>query len=159
MQEKAKMTVGKRFYKPALFLFIAFFLLSLNACRTAGGVGVGWGGYAEPEAPPTHKPHHKHKVKKHGPPAHVPAHGYRAKHHYRYYPDAYVYYDTGRSVYFYMDNGAWRMSVSLPGFIRLGSAYVSLEMDIGEPYRHHYEHREQYPPKKWKHKKKKKKWE
>ncbi len=60
-----------------------------------------------------------------------------------------------------MDNDAWEMSVSLPGFIRLGSAFVSLEMDIGEPYRYNYEHREQYPPSKKKHKKKhkKKKWD
>jgi hypothetical protein len=143
----------KRIHSAILFLSILLFLLSINACRTTGGsIGVDWGNRAEPEAPP---PHHKHKVKKHEPPAHAPAHGYRAKHRYRYYPESYVYYDTGRGVYFYMDNGAWQMSVSLPGFIHLESAFVSLEMDIGEPYRYNYEHRKQYPPSKKKHKKKK----
>lgn len=142
----------QRILRPILFLCTLFFLFSLNACRTTGGsVGVDWGSRAEPEA----VPHHHHKVKKHGPPAHAPAHGYRAKHRYRYYPDACVYYDTGRGVYFYLNNGAWQMSVSLPGFIRLGSAFVSLEMDIGEPYRYNDEHRQQYPPSKKKHKKKK----
>ena len=154
---------NKRINSLILFLSMLFLLLFLNACRTTGGsIGLDWGSRTEPKAPP---PHHKtygeDKVKKHGPPAHAPAYGYRAKHQYRYYSDSYVYYDTGRKVYFYMDNGAWQMSVSLPGFICLGSTFVTLEMDIGEPYKYNYVHREQYPPSKKKHKKKhkNKKWD
>jgi hypothetical protein len=90
-----------------------------------------------------------------GPPPWAPAHGYRAKHHYRYYPESYVYYDTGRSVYFYSEGGRWGASVSLPSSIHIDvEEYVSIEMDTDQPYRYHSEVVKKHPPghhkKKWK---------
>lgn len=73
-----------------------------------------------------------------GPPPWAPAHGYRAKHRYRYYPSSQIYFDEGREIYFYYDNGQWRTTVRLPGRIRaqLGEA-VTLEMDTDQPYEYH----------------------
>ncbi len=80
-----------------------------------------------------------------GPPDHAPAHGYRAKHHYHYYPDADVYYDSGRRVYFYLSDRNWKMSASIPLNVkaRLGE-HVMIEMDSDEPYRDHHSHRSKY---------------
>lgn len=151
--------MANRTHKAILFFSVVFFLFSLNACRTtSGSIGVGWGNGTEHNAPD--QPPAKYESKKNGPPAHAPAHGYRAKHHYRYYQDACVYYDTDRGSYFYLDNGEWQISVSLPNSIHLGSAYVSLELDTSEPYRYFDEHKEKYPPgkKKKKSNNKEKKW-
>ncbi len=92
-----------------------------------------------------------------GPPPHAKAYGYRAKHHYHYYPDSRVYFDTGRQVYFYLEDGSWTMAVSLPTYLRvsLGSR-VSLEMELDRPYVHYEEHRKKYPGKKHRHKHKQK---
>jgi hypothetical protein len=82
-----------------------------------------------------------------GPPPHAPAHGYRAKYAYRYYPDACVYFDAHRGVYFYLAGDAWRMSVSLPQEIRVQLVdYVVVETDTDTPYAHFEEHRAKYPP-------------
>ncbi len=91
------------------------------------------------------------------PPAHAPAYGYRAKHIYRYYPEAYVYFDISRRVYFYFAGGVWRASVSLPASlkVKLGSA-VTITMDTDKPYRDFAKHKAKYPPG-WSKKKKKKK--
>ena len=96
--------------------------------------------------------------KKGGPPPHAPAHGYRAKHKYRYYPSRYVYYDTGRRLYFYLSGDNWEVGASLPSHIRVGLGdSVSLELDTDRPYIHHKEHVKKYPPGQLK-KKKKDKW-
>jgi len=96
-------------------------------------------------------------AKKTGPPAHAKAHGHRAKYQYHYYPDTSVYYDTGRSVYFYLNSsGAWRMTVSLPRSlqIRLGDN-VTIQMESDRPYSEYYQHKKKYPSKnKKKHKRK-----
>lgn len=95
-------------------------------------------------------------VYKSGPPAHAKAQLHRAKYRYHYYPDAGVYFDTGRKLHFYIDSsGAWRMSVSLPKSlkVRLGSN-VTIDMDTDRPYTKHQAHKKKYPPKK----NKKKKW-
>ena len=93
-----------------------------------------------------------------GPPPWAPAHGYRAKYKYRYYPSSHVYYDTGRSLYFYYSNGDWRMSISLPSRIHIDVYdFVALEMDADKPYKYHSEVQKKYPPGKMKKKKKKKK--
>lgn len=123
---------------------MSLFLATSNGCLIVGDT-------TEPHWDDVHQPP-SHS----GPPPHAPAHGYRAKHHYRYYPDAYVYYDTARHRYFYNDKGGWRMSVSLPGFIRLGSSYVTLELDTDKPYRYYHEHKAKYPPGKMKNKNKNK---
>ena len=89
-----------------------------------------------------------------GPPDHAKAHGYRnknkvkAKHAYKYqyYPDAEIYFDPGRNVYFYLNAGNWVTAATLPRRlnVRLGSS-VSLDMDIPTPYELHKEHRLRFP--------------
>ena len=90
-----------------------------------------------------------------GPPPHAKAYGYRDRYHYYYYPDVSVYFDVGRSVYFYLQNGSWTMSASLPAHwhVSLGD-HVSLEMEIDRPYLGYDDHRKKYPGQ---HEKKKKK--
>lgn len=80
-----------------------------------------------------------------GPSGHAPAHGYRAQYRYQFYPDASVYFDLDRRLYFYLDGG-WRSAEFLPHALqtRLGRA-VFMEMDAGEPYLYYDEHRMQYP--------------
>ena len=115
----------------AITIFSFFFLL--NGCVTIGSTAKS--GYPHPQA------------SKPGPPDHAPAHGYRAKHSYRYYPSCSVYFDNDRSVYFYLDDDSWRVSVELPNHlrIRLGE-YVVVEMDTDKPYIHHQDHKIKYPP-------------
>jgi len=123
------------------------FMFLLSGCNvTSGGIHIGGD---------------KHVVKG-GPPPHAPAHGYRAKHAYHYYPDAYVYFDISRKVYFYLAGDKWRMSASLPyDFrVRLGD-HVTIELDSDRPYTHFDKHKKQYPPGQRKKKEKyvnKKKW-
>ena len=110
--------------------------------------------YQEPgykhEPPPPHSP-----PREQGPPPWAPAHGYRAKYQYRYYPESQVYYDSGRGVYFYYEDGRWRVSVSLPSSIHIEvNDYVSLDMDTDEPYKYHTDVFERYPPGKQKKKSK-----
>ncbi len=94
------------------------------------------------------------------PPAHAPAYGRRAQQHYRYhyYPEASVYFDTGRGVYFYLADGGWQISVDLPRRlrVRLGE-HVSLEMDSDKPYSEYETHHKKYPPGQMKKKNKNKK--
>ena len=107
-------------------------IFSLNACNVKRvGVHIGAG---EP-------------VVKKGPPQHAPAHGYRAKHRYHYYPNACVYFDISRKVYFYLEGGIWRMSISLPKSLslRLGT-HVAIEMDSDKPYDQFDLHKKKYPP-------------
>lgn len=93
---------------------------------------------------------------RHGPPDHAPAHGYRAKYRYYYYPDAAVYFDLDRRLYFYLDGG-WRRAERLPRdlYVRLGGP-VALTLDLDEPYHRHDEHRRSHPPGQGR--KKNKKW-
>ena len=81
-----------------------------------------------------------------GPPAQAPAQGYRSQHRYFYYPEASVYFDLDRRVYFYLDSG-WRSAMVLPQHlqIRLG-APVTLQIGDAMPYRYYDEHRHTYPP-------------
>jgi hypothetical protein len=104
---------------------------------------------------------------KKGPPPWAPAHGYRAKHRYYYYPSSYVYFDTGRKLYFYLEGDNWRFGASLPVGIHVDVGdHVTLEMDTDKPYEFHADVVKKYPPgqlkkkdkseKKWKDKGKKK---
>ena len=98
---------------------------------------------------PTYRsePHPPPPPREPGPPPWAPAPGYRAKHQYHYYPESYVYYDTGRSVYFYHERGRWGAAVSLPSAIRIDvNDYVTLEMDIDEPYKYDSDVVKKYPP-------------
>jgi hypothetical protein len=82
-----------------------------------------------------------------GPPPWAPAHGRRAKYHYYYYPDAYIYFDTGRRIYFYYQDNQWQVSESLPAGVRITVGdYVTLEMDTDKPYQFHSDVIKSYPP-------------
>uniref|UniRef100_A0A832EIR3 Uncharacterized protein n=1 Tax=Desulfacinum infernum TaxID=35837 RepID=A0A832EIR3_9BACT len=82
-----------------------------------------------------------------GPPPWAPAHGYRAKYRYHYYPDAAVYLDVSRGVYFYLHNGRWASAPSLPKALAPGlGTYVVLEMDTDRPYEFHKDVVKRYPP-------------
>jgi hypothetical protein len=97
-------------------------------------------------------------VAKSGPPPHAKAYGHRAKYRYHYYPDAYVYFDTGRGVYFYLEGRRWVMSAALPSRLHVSlDGRVSLELDVDQPYLEHDDHRKKYPGKKGKKKKQKQK--
>lgn len=67
---------------------------------------------------------------------------------YWYYPNAQVYYDTGRHVYFYLSSGgSWLEVRVLPPALRarLG-VHVSVRSRYARPYRDYNEHRRKYPP-------------
>ena len=81
------------------------------------------------------------------PPPHAKAYGHRAKYRYHYYPNSSIYFDTGRSIYFYLDSaGAWRMTASLPHSLKIHLGdYVSIEMEADRPYVKYHEHKKKYP--------------
>jgi len=82
-----------------------------------------------------------------GPPAHAKAHGRRGKFNYHYYPTAEVYFDPGRSLYFYYSSGTWLARATLPTTIVIShGSYVSLDLDTGKPYLNHKAHKAKYPP-------------
>ncbi len=120
-------------------IFSALLALMLTGCQTtSGGISVDWGGDRHPGA-----------QNENMPPAHAPAHGRRAQQRYRYhyYPDAEVYFDTGRGVYFYLSDGQWRVSATLPRRLRVHlGEHVSIEMESDKPYSKHAAHRDKYPP-------------
>ena len=121
-----------------VILFVAVCCLILNSGCQSAGVIVG--------DEPTYR-HEPPPPRESGPPPWAPAHGYRAKYRYHYYPSSYVYYDTGRKLYFYYEGGNWRVSVSLPTRIHLDvSDYVSLEMGTDRPYEYHTDVVKRYPP-------------
>jgi hypothetical protein len=130
-----------------------FCIISINACETTnGGLIIGW----EPDSEISHT-HDTKKNGKGGPPPHAPAHGYRAKHTYHYYPDARVYFDISKEIYFYMKGQSWQVSAFLPGglHVQLGD-YVTIHMDSEKPYTRLKDHKKKYPPRQKK--KKKDKW-
>lgn len=91
-----------------------------------------------------------------GPPAHAKAYGHRAKHRYRYHPEAAVYFDLDRRLYFHLVSGRWVTTVTLPSELRLrlGDG-VTLEIETERPYERYDEHRRKYPPGQLKQKKNK----
>jgi hypothetical protein len=132
----------------SIFSFYIILILALSACI---GTGTGFNlSLTKGSPPPSGK-----KVEKHGPPDHAKAYGRRAKHDYRYYPDAQVYFDIDRKVYFYLDGRGWKMSVNLPHKIKL-AGHVTIEMDTDKPYKDFKRHKAKYPPGQMK--KKKNKW-
>jgi hypothetical protein len=132
----------------SIFSFYIILILALSACT---GTGTGFNLSLTKGSPP---PKGK-KVEKHAPPDHAKAYGRRAKHDYRYYPDAQVYFDIDRKVYFYLDGRGWKMSVNLPHKIKL-AGHVTIEMDTDKPYKDFKRHKAKYPPGQMK--KKKNKW-
>lgn len=86
-----------------------------------------------------------------GPPPHAPAHGYRAKYGYHYYPAAYVYYDTQKKIYFFLEGGKWIVAADLPAEVRvrLGD-FVTIQLETDRPYTHFAEHLTMYPSRQYK---------
>jgi len=125
-----------RFMKLIVLIVCLVPLLAVSGCGR-GRVTV----RTEPE--PVYRPYPEGT----GPPPHAPAVGYRRKHSYWYYPSSHVYYDPGRSLYFYMENGHWQAGVRLPSSFHLtvGEA-VAIEMDVDRPYLEFETHRSKYPP-------------
>ena len=130
--------------KLSILLCCFVLILALNACDSV------YLGFHKNSPPPKAK-----KVVKQAPPAHAKAYGRRAKYTYRYYPDAQVYFDIHRKVYFYYEGRGWKSSATLPKRIKL-AGHVTLEMDTDSPYKEFKSHRTKYPPGQAKNKKKKK---
>lgn len=80
-------------------------------------------------------------------PASAPPPGQEAPYRYQYFPAQEVYYDPMRELFFYQANGQWIKSPALPRYLkdRLGD-FVSLRMNIKDPYRMHAEVKAHYPP-------------
>ena len=115
-------------------------LAVLIGCGTSEGVGVKAGGDNDivSQQPP---------VAKKGLPPWEPAHSHRAKHRYLYFPECSAYYDTDRSVYFYLEGVNWVVSVHLPDRLSMKvGEHVLLEMDTDKPYTYYSDHKEKYPP-------------
>lgn len=92
-------------------------------------------------------PEREHEYEKEGPPPWAPAHGHRAKYRYYYYPSSRVYHDRARGLYFYYKDSEWKVSVSLPVWLRIDvNESVTLEMDSDRPYKYHDEVEKRYPP-------------
>jgi hypothetical protein len=126
-----KILCGIWFLVPAILLFV-----SLSGCKTAAGISIG-------NTPPAPAPAYEEE----GPPPWAPAHGNRAKHIYRYYPYHRIYFDEKAGVYFYLINGKWQMSVSLPSSILITvNDFVTLDMDTDKPYKYDNEVVKRYPP-------------
>jgi len=81
------------------------------------------------------------------PPPQAPAHGVRTRWTYRYYPDACVYFDIDRALYFHLDGGLWKAVATLPVGITLAAGTaVTLEMETDTPYVEFESHKAKYPP-------------
>ena len=63
---------------------------------------------------------------------------------YVYYPDAEVYYEPHRQVYYWPEGGQWRSGARAPRSVVLRS-HVTVNLNSPEPYRHHDEVRARYP--------------
>lgn len=127
-------------YELGTLVLVIFLFISFSGCRTGGSVYVG-------NVPPPPVPAPAPSYDNGGPPPWAPAHGYRAKHTYRYYPNEGVYFEAKTGAYFYLSDGRWRMSVSLPSSFRITvDNFVTLEMDSDRPYEYHSDVVKKYPP-------------
>lgn len=73
--------------------------------------------------------------------------GHRGSYNYDYYPNPGVYYDQGRHVYFYHDEGHWKESPSLPPTYHVDrNNRRELHLDTDKPYNYHPDIHNQYPP-------------
>jgi hypothetical protein len=118
-----------------ILILAVLIFVSLSGCRTSAGIFIGntW-----PGAGPSYDQ---------GPPPWAPAHGNRAKYTYRYYPYHGIYFEERTGVYFYMVDGIWHTSVSLPVSIRITvNDFVTLDMDSDRPYEYHNDVVKRYPP-------------
>ncbi len=129
---------------------------SLAGCKTLGlnKIGIDMSGPPGEESRRNRHPHDKRT----GPPDHAPAHGRRAQRAYRYYPDAEVYFEEDAGIYFFKEDGGWRMKARLPRRLRISLGdYVEIELKGDKPYAYHKKHKRRYPPGQRKKRKKRKK--
>jgi hypothetical protein len=63
---------------------------------------------------------------------------------YEYYPDAEVYFEPHRQVYYWSEGGSWRSGAHVPRNIELHS-HVAVNLDSPEPYKRHDEVKAKYP--------------
>lgn len=71
----------------------------------------------------------------------------RVKHHYRYYPENRIYYDTTRKIYFYQNNDIWLSAPLLPGHLHLNLDYYEIiDLDDPKPFIYHHDTIKRYPP-------------
>jgi hypothetical protein len=76
-----------------------------------------------------------------------PPRGERAKFTYRYFPSSFVYFNIDRGIYFYLSEGKWVDSYSLPQAIPIDrDDHVILKMIIDKPYMFHEDVVKKYPP-------------
>jgi hypothetical protein len=102
-----------------ILFFVTFLFLTVSGCMVSTGMSVSSG------PPPW-------------------GHG---NHHYRYYPYDNIYFDEQQGVYFYLYNGGWQMSVSLPSYVQITvNDFVTLDMDTDKPYQYHNDVVKRYPP-------------
>jgi len=112
------MPVSIHFYRVLILLAITFTAVS---CRT---VPLHDGGYHSGSGP-----------------------DHSSLYRYYYYPNAEVYFDIQRNLYFHLSEGIWNATVSLPHALRIQlTDHVSLELDTLKPYQYHYKTRQHYPP-------------
>ena len=71
----------------------------------------------------------------------------KAKFTYRYFPSSFVYFNIDRGIYFYLSEGKWVNSYSLPQAIPIDrDAHVILKMIIDKPYMFHEDVVKKHPP-------------
>jgi hypothetical protein len=142
-KEKGKSKEGSRRISMRQIAVVSIFLVAIGLSLFQVGCTLSIGNPPAPvyaPAPPPPPPES-------GPPPWAPAHGHRAKHHYYYYPESQVYFDVGRSLYFYYSGGGWQASVSLPSGIHISAGeHVALEMIADRPYLYHSDVEKKYPP-------------
>jgi hypothetical protein len=103
---------------------------SVVACRRGPRVVVG------PAPPATGKVVVVEGRRGGGPPPWAPAHGYRRKVAYRYYPTLEIYFHLGRSEYFWLESGVWKVGVELPPALRVefgAATFVAVDLDGDHP--------------------------
>lgn len=126
----------------SVLVLLVIVATALPGCvPTSVGVRVG-------DSPlPAHPPKTSSASVAKGPPPWAPAHGRRAKYDYRYYPQAAVYRDDTRGLWFYYEDGKWTAGANLPVSIRINvNDYVTVSMDTDSPQQHHTEVSMRYPP-------------
>ena len=69
------------------------------------------------------------------------------KYSYQYYPKCSVYYDIQRGLYFYRDDGSWKIFSALPRNLgqQLGD-FVTIKTDSDKPYLDNDKHVKKFPP-------------
>lgn len=101
-------------------------LTFITGCHPYGGGIIIDDGYAHRPVPSTHR---------------------HSLHRYYYYPNAEIYFDVGRNMYFYLNSaGTWSFSVNLPIHLRshLHNAYIEVEMEYDRPYLRHKYYKNKY---------------